>query len=113
MVAKGKLILVARQPDRIYTIEPLTLRIETEAPHFFLNVEAALALETNEGTFAVLVGSDHNQKVVSLVNTQTGYVLGRIFSAGVRSSLNIIAADGMLFVAHSQQEESKIRAYKL
>ncbi|MEZ0326017.1 MAG: hypothetical protein ACAH95_08920 [Fimbriimonas sp.] len=113
MVAGGKLVLVGRQPDRVFTIEPLTLRVEAEPSHGFMNVESALMLETSQGPFAVLVGADHNQKCVSLVNTQTGYVPGRILSAGSKASVNIIAADGMLFVAQSQQEESRISAYKL
>jgi hypothetical protein len=113
LAAKDRLLLVGRQPDKIFNIDALTLRSGFQPTHGYLNVESALAIDDGETTYGVLAGGDQNQKAVTIVNTRSGHLVAQPFRTTGRASIKMIAADGHLIVASSHPGDNRIRAYKL
>jgi hypothetical protein len=113
MATKGRLILVGRQPDKIFNLDALTLRTGFQPTHGYLNVEGAIAFDNGEDGFVALAGGDQNQKAVTIVNTRSGHLVAQPFRTTGRASIKMIAAHGMLIVANSQPGDNRIRAYEL
>lgn len=114
LTTRGRLLLIGRQPDKIFNLDALTLRTGFQPTHGYLNVEGAIGIEgTGDDNYAILAGGDQNQKAVTIVNTRSGHLVAQPFRTGGRASIKMIAADGLLVVAASQPGDNRIRAYRM